>query len=90
MFFDLEGADLGAEGEWLNVVNYLIGSIVRSSSQQATFDPFFASTFYEEEWVLLWFFDWAFQLDDPVSYHRHYYERTDLTKMTNHYALPEK
>ncbi len=52
MFFDLEGTDLGVEGEGLNVVNYLIGSIVRNSSQQATFDPFSPPTSDEEERAL--------------------------------------
>lgn len=37
VFFDLEGADPGIEGDGLSVVNYLIGSVVRSSSHQATF-----------------------------------------------------
>ena len=90
VFFDLEGADPGAEGEGLSVVNYLIGSVVRTPSHQATFEPFFAPTPRDEERVLREFFNWASNLDDPVFYHWHHYEKTHLTKMTNHYGLPEE
>ena len=90
VFFDLEGADPGIEGDGLSVVNYLIGSVVRSPSHQATFEPFFAPTFDEEERVLREFFDWASNLDDHVFYHWHHYEKTHLTKMTKHYGLLEE
>ena len=89
VFFDLEGTDprIGVEG--LEVVNYLIGALVRHTSKQATFVPFFASAFDEERRILEEFFDWANTLDDPVFYHWHHYERTHLTKMAQHYGLPE-
>lgn len=89
VFFDLEGADPGIGGEGLQVVNYLIGVLVRRASDQATFEPFFAPTFEEEERVLRGFFDWAVKQDDPMFYHWHHYERTHLTKMAEYYGLPD-
>ena len=89
VFFDLEGADPGIGGEGLEVVNYLIGCLVRLPARQAAFNPFFAATFDEEERVVRDFFDWAVGLDDPVFYHWHHYERTHLTKMSDYYGLPE-
>ena len=89
VFFDLEGADPGIGGEGLSVVNYLIGCLVRLPSSQGSFKPFFASTFEDEEQVVRGFFDWTSNLDDPVFYHWHHYERTHLTKMTSYYGLPE-
>ena len=71
------------------MVNYLIGCLVRNSSTPARFEPFFAPTFKDEEKVVREFFDWASNLNDPVFYHWHRYERTHLTKMTHYYGLPE-
>ena len=68
------------------MVNYLIGCLVRNSSTPARFEPFFAPTFKDEEKVVREFFDWASNLNDPVFYHWHHYERTHLT---NYYGLPE-
>ena len=90
VFFDLEGTDprIGVEG--LEVVNYLIGALIRQASEQATFIPFFASTFDGEERILKEFFEWGNTLDDPVFYHWHHYERTHLIKMIQHYGLSER
>lgn len=88
VFFDFEGADPRIGGEGLNLVNYLIGCLVRTPSTPASFTPFFAPTFEDEEGVVRAFFEWAYNLDDPVFYHWHHYERTHLTKMTGEYGLP--
>ena len=89
VFLDLEGTDprIGVEG--LEVVNYLIGAVVRKASEQSTFVPFFSPAFDGEERILKEFFEWGNTLDDPVFYHWHHYERTHLNKMTQHYGLPE-
>ena len=89
VFLDLEGTDprIGVEG--LEVVNYLIGALVHKASDEPTFVPFFAPAFDGEERILGEFFEWGNTLDDPVFYHWHHYERSHLTKMTQHYSLPE-
>lgn len=89
VFLDLEGTDPRVGGEGLEVVNYLIGTLIRKASEQSTFVPFFAPTFDGEEQILQEFFEWGNTLDDPVFYHWHHYERTHLIKMTQHYGLPE-
>ena len=89
VFIDLEGTDprIGVDG--LEVVNYLIGALVRDSSQPPTFKPFFASAVEEEESILREFFDWAASLGDAVFYHWHHYERTNLLKMAEYYGLEQ-
>ena len=89
VFFDLEGTDSRISADGLEVVNYLIGALVRSSSQAATFVPFFASSFDEEKRILKEFFEWAAALEGAVFYHWHHYEKTNLQKMTDHYELPD-
>lgn len=87
VFFDLEGTDpmIGVDG--LGVVNYLIGALVRSPVQAASFVPFFASSLEEEKQNLRDFFEWGASLGDAKFYHWHHYERTHLHKMADHYGL---
>ena len=89
VFLDLEGTDsrIGADG--LEVANYLIGALVRRHQQPATYLPFFASSFEEEEGNLRGFFEWAGSLEDALFFHWHHYERTHLQRMTGHYK-PEQ
>ena len=87
VFFDFEGTDprIGVEG--LEVVNYLIGALVRSPSEPVRFVPFFAESFEDEERILQEFFEWGASLDDPVFYHWYHYERTHLNKMTEFFGI---
>ena len=87
VFFDFEGTDprIGADG--LEVVNYLIGALVRHSLEPATFVSFFAESLDDEERVLKEFLAWGSSLDDAVFFHWHHYERTHLTKMTDFYEI---
>lgn len=89
VFLDLEGTDprIGVDG--LEVVNYLIGALVRTPQSSPLYVPFFAPTFDEEESNFRKFFAWTNRLDDPVFYHWHHYERTHLNKMSMFYELPE-
>jgi predicted RecB family nuclease len=90
VFLDLEGTDPRIGVEDLEVVNYLIGTVVRIPGMPASYVPFFASAFAEEERNLRAFYEWADSLEDPLFYHWHHYERTHLSKMATHYGLPEK
>ena len=87
VFLDFEGTDPRVNAEGLEVVNYLIGALVRCPSHQPAYIPFFAPTFDAERAMLAEFFDWVQSLDDPVIYHWHHYERTHLTKMAEHYEV---
>ena len=87
VFLDFEGTDprIGMEG--LEVVNYLIGAILREPSREVSFVPFFASSFEEEERTLIDFLKWGASLDDPIFCHWHHYERTHLDKMAGYYQI---
>lgn len=87
VFLDFEGTDprIGVEG--LEVVNYLIGALIRHPSQPAVFVPFFAESFEDEERVLREFLEWGASLDEALFYHWHHYERTHLKKMTDHFGV---
>ena len=90
VFLDFEGTDprIGAVG--LEVVNYLIGALVRRPLTNDTFTPFFAASFADEERILMEFLKWASSLEDAVFYHWAPYERTHLVKMTDHYDIPKR
>ena len=68
VFLDLEGAASGLDSEgsgregtgW---VNYLIGNVIRSPGQPATYKPFFATNFEQEGLILGEFFQWAGSLE---------------------------
>ena len=87
VFLDFEGTDPRVNADGLEVVNYLIGALVRHPSHGPTYIPFFAPTFDAERAMLVEFFDWVPTLDDPVIYHWHHYERIHLTKMAEHYEI---
>ena len=92
VFLDLEGAASGLESEgpdregtgW---VNYLIGNVIRSPGQPATYKPFFAANFEQAGLILGEFFQWASSLEDARFYHWHHYERTHLSRMTGSHGL---
>ena len=87
VFLDLEGADPGQNPEGTGWVNYLIGNVIRSPGQSATYQPFFAANFEQEGQILGEFFQWAGSLEDARFYHWHNYEKTHLTKMANSHGL---
>ena len=89
VFFDLEGAEVSSGSEGLGVTNYLIGALVPQTNDKPRFVPFFADTPDGEEANLRQFFEWASQFTNPKFYHWHHYERTHLTKMSEHYGLPD-
>ena len=88
VFLDLEGTDPRIGEDGLEVVNYLIGALLRRSSETPTFVPFFASSSEAEEQILTEFFEWGASLGDTVFYHWHHYERTHLQKMAGYYGFP--
>ena len=88
VFFDLEGTDPRIEAEGLEVVNYLIGALVRRPSGADEYTPFFAPSYEDEQSNLVAFFRWAASLDDALFYHWGRYEKTHLTRMAAHYGLP--
>ena len=87
VFFDFEGVDPELENEGLDKVNYLIGAVYRRADGPPNFVPFFAESPDEVEASLLEFLLWAKTLEDPVFYHWHFYEKTQLTKMVEHYGI---
>jgi uncharacterized protein len=87
VFFDLEGAAPGLDPEGRGLVNYLIGNVIRSPGQTATYKAFFATTFEQEGQILGEFFQWAGSLQDAQFYHWHHYEKTHLTRMASSHGL---
>ena len=91
VFFDLEGTDTRGTPEGLEVINYLIGALLRPGDQTADgtaqFVPFFAETNLDERANLAAFLEWAYSLDDPVFYHWHTYEKTHVVKMSEFYGI---
>ena len=87
VFFDLEGATPGLDTEGTGLVNYLIGNVIRSTGQTATYRAFFAPTFEQEGLNLGEFFQWAGSLEDARFYHWHNYEKTHLTRMASSHGL---
>ena len=85
----MEGTDprIGVDG--LEVVDYLIGTLIRSPVQPASFVPFFASSPETVEQNLREFFQWGASLGDVLFYHWHNYERTHLQKMADAYGLAQ-
>ena len=75
------------ENEGLDKVNYLIGAVYRRADGPPNFVPFFAESPDEVEANLLEFLRWAKTLEDPVFYHWHVYEKTQLNKMVEHYGI---
>ena len=87
VFFDFEGLDPELRNEGLDKVNYLIGAVYRRADGPPNFVPFFAESPDEVEANLLEFLRWAKTLEDPVFYHWHFYEKTQLTKMVEYYGI---
>ena len=71
VFVDLERTDsrIGTSGP--EVVNYLIGALVRSPDQPPTYISFFASSFEDEERILMEFFEWGASIEDAIFCHWH-------------------
>ena len=87
VFFDFEGARDQDEDEGLEMVNYLIGAVYRTTGGEAQYKSFFADSFEREDDNLNDFLKWAEALEDPIFYHWHHYERTHLTKMIERYGV---
>ncbi|MFQ6027594.1 MAG: TM0106 family RecB-like putative nuclease [Dehalococcoidia bacterium] len=92
VFLDFEGTDPSfGDDNSLEVVNYLIGNVVRQGGSSPEFVPFFADSVAAEEANLREFLYWGRSLEDPTFYHWHHYEKTHLTKMVDHYGVsPEQ
>ena len=88
VFLDLEGSLPEMADEGPDVVNYLIGNVVREKGSPVFF-PFFADGPSQEGDNLRQFFDWATSLDDAVFYHWSDYERIHLSKMALRYEVDE-
>jgi uncharacterized protein len=87
VFLDFEGTDPRIRADGLEVVNYLIGALVRRGSESAIFVPFFAESLDDEKRMLQEFLEWSASLNDAMFYHWHHYERTHLKKMTEHFNI---
>jgi len=81
VFIDLEGSNLYPSKSGSAMVNYLIGTVVRTNNSAEEFVSFFADTPDQEADNTKAFFKWACSLEDPVFYHWHNYEKTQLQLM---------
>lgn len=88
VFLDLEGSLPEMADGGPDIVNYLIGNVVRENDAPS-FVPFFADGPDGEGQNLREFFDWAASLDDAVFYHWSDYERIHLSKMALKYEVDE-
>lgn len=88
VFLDLEGSLPEMADEGPDIVNYLIGNVVREDGAPS-FVPFFADAPDGEGQNLREFFEWATSLDDAMFYHWSDYERIHLSKMALKYEVDE-
>ena len=88
IFLDLEGTDPTMVGEEIIQVDYLIGILVRTNSEEK-YVPFTARDLNHEEEMLLEFLDFIKKQKDYVIYHYHHYEKTHLNKMMEKYEIDE-
>lgn len=81
VFIDLEGSNLYQSESGAAMVNYLIGTVVRTHNSADEFISFFADSPNQEADNTKSFFEWASSLENPVFYHWHSYEKTQLQSM---------
>ena len=87
VFIDLEGSNLYPSKSGSAMVNYLIGAVVRTNNSAEEFISFFADTPDQEPDNTKEFFKWASSLEDPVFYHWHNYEKTQLQLMGESFEI---
>ena len=89
IFLDLEGIDPTSADEEIPLIDYLIGILVRTNSEEK-YIPFTAKDTHHEEEMLLEFLEYMKKQNDYVIYHYHHYEKTHLSKMMEKYEIEEK
>lgn len=86
IFLDLEGIDPSNADEEITLIDYLIGILVRTNSEEK-YIPFIAKDTDHEEEMLTEFLDYMKKQEDYVIYHYHHYEKTHLSKMMEKYEI---
>jgi len=86
IFLDLEGTDPMMVGEEIIQIDYLIGILVRTNSEEK-YVSFTARDLNHEKEMLLEFLSFIKKQKDYVIYHYYYYEKTHLNKMMEKYEI---
>ena len=88
IFLDLEGIDPTSVEEGFELIDYMIGILVRENCVEK-YTAFIAKDTNHEEEMLLEFLDFLKKQKDYVIYHYHHYEKTHMTKMMKKYDIDE-
>ena len=88
IFLDLEGIDPTSVEEGFELIDYMIGILVRENSVEK-YTAFTAKDTNHEKEMLLEFLDFLKDQDDYVIYHYHHYEKTHMTKMMEKYEVDD-
>ncbi len=88
IFLDLEGIDPTMADEETPQIDYLIGILVRTGSEEK-YVPFTAKDTDHEKEMLLEFLEFVKKQKDYVIYHYHHYEKTHLGKMMEKFEINE-
>ena len=86
IFLDLEGTDPTMVGDEIIQIDYLIGILIRTNSDEK-YVSFTAKDLNHEKEMLLEFLDFIKKQKDYVIYHYYYYEKTHLNKMMEKYEI---
>ncbi len=86
IFLDLEGIDPTMADEEIILIDYLIGILVRTGSEEKYISFTAKDTSHEKE-MLLEFLEFMKKQKDYVIYHYHHYEKTHLSKMMEKYEI---
>ncbi len=86
IFLDLEGIDPTSVEEGFELIDYMIGILVRENNVEK-YTVFTAKDTSHEKEMLLEFLDFLKSQEDYVIYHYHHYEKTHMTKMMEKYEI---
>ena len=89
IFLDLEGIDPTMADDETILIDYLIGILVRTGTEEKYISFTAKDTSHEKE-MLLEFLEFMKKQKDYVIYHYHHYEKTHLTKMMEKHEIDEK
>ena len=86
IFLDLEGIDPTMADDETILIDYLIGILVRTGTDEKYISFTAKDTSHEKE-MLLEFLEFMKKQKDYVIYHYHHYEKTHLSKMMEKYEI---
>jgi predicted RecB family nuclease len=89
IFLDLEGTGVQVQDEELVSIDYLIGLLVRSHSEEK-YIPFIAYKLNQEKEMFSKFLEWVLRQHDYVIYHWHNYERIHIQRLVDRYDFSRK